>query len=106
MSYLSRSIWIDQLKDWTITDCSVRDQNIIYLCLRKNLPESQASRMWDHDIETRQAAIYLDTPNDPYAARTLVGYNKPRHATTMARSVCLAGGGISLTNSSTPATCR
>lgn len=76
--YLKKEIWDDVIKGWLITDCAVRDKNIICLCLRQNLPDEVASRLFDHDIQTILMAIYLDTPDDQYGARTLVGYSKPK----------------------------
>ena len=78
MIYLREETWRKYIQNWFITDCAVRDRNIIYLCLREDIPNEKASLMWDHDILTRQFALYLDTPDQQYSARTLIGYNKPR----------------------------
>ena len=61
MIYLREETWRKYIQNWFITDCAVRDRNIIYLCLREDIPNEKASLMWDHDILTRQFALYLDT---------------------------------------------
>lgn len=76
--YLNKNLWQQYIKNWHITDCAVRDRNIIYLCLREDIPDEKASLMWDHDISTRLMVLYLDTPDDPYGEQTLNGFNKPR----------------------------
>ena len=83
-TYLSKELWTRYIKGWSCIDCAVRDRNIIYLGLRKDLPESETSRMWDHDILTRQMAIYLDTPDEPFGLKGLSGYNKPRLGISLA----------------------
>ncbi len=75
--YLTEANWRELVQGWIITDCSVRDKNVICLCLRQDLPHESVSRMWDHDIHTTLLAIYLDTPNDQFGARTFTGYNRP-----------------------------
>ena len=78
MTYLNRDFWTEHLRGWLLTDVSVRDRNIVYLCARQDVPDDQASKMWDHDILTKQMALYLDTPAEALDTRTLTGYNKPR----------------------------
>ena len=78
MSYLNKALWISVVEGWIITDCAVREKNILQLCLRKNLPHEEALQLLDHDIQTKSLSIYLDTPNDPYGLSTMTGYNKPR----------------------------
>ncbi len=78
LAYFKEENWKKMIHGWIITDCSIRDKDVICLCMRQDLPDDVASRMFDHDIQTRLLAIYLDTPDDQYGARTLVGFNKPR----------------------------
>ena len=78
MTFIKKDVWTDKLEGWAITDVAVRDHNILYLCLREEVPHEQAARMWDHDIGTKFFAIYLDTPEDPYGSLIFTGYNKPR----------------------------
>lgn len=78
MNFIKKDVWREKIKGWTITDVAVRDRNIIYLCLREEVPQEQAARTWDHDIGTKFFAIYLDTPEDPFGSLIFTGYNKPR----------------------------
>lgn len=78
VAYLKEENWRKHFKGYSIVDCAVRDRNIVYFCMRQDLPPETESLMWDHDIRTKQFALYLDTPDDQYGARTLEGYNKPR----------------------------
>jgi hypothetical protein len=79
-SILDNAGWKQRLKDWTITDCAIRDKNIIYLLARKNIPHEEASLSWDHDIPTRLVAIYLDekNPEKNHGVSEVTGFNKPR----------------------------
>ena len=76
--YISREIWQEHIQGWRITDCAVRDRNIVYLCMRLDLPHETASDMWDHDIQTTIGVVYLDTPEKPFGRRILTGYNRPK----------------------------
>jgi hypothetical protein len=78
MTYISHKVWSENLRGMLITDCSVRDRNIIYLCLRQNLPHEKALQLLDHDIQTTLLAIFLDTPDDQFGGAYLTGFNKPR----------------------------
>jgi hypothetical protein len=78
MAYVNKKVWNENLNGMLITDCAVRDGNILYLCLRENLPHEKALQLLDHDIKTTLLAIFLDTPNDQYGGAYLTGYNKPR----------------------------
>lgn len=64
MPFLSKEIHDEHLKGYVITDCAVRDHNIVYFCLRKNVSEAGASMMWDHDIETLFLALFLSEDAD------------------------------------------
>ncbi len=77
MAYLNKDIWRQHIDGYWNTDCAVRDRNIVHLCLREKVPAETASRIQDHDRQTRQLAIYLDTPDDPFGAKTLTGYSRP-----------------------------
>jgi hypothetical protein len=78
MSYVNKKVWDENLNGMLITDCAVRDRNILYLCLRENLPHEKALLLLDHDIKTTLLAIFLDTPNNQYGGAYLTGYNMPR----------------------------
>lgn len=109
MTYLSKKIWAETVDGFTITDCAVRTQSVLALCLRKKVDADAATTMWDHDIESRVLVVNLasDGADDKsYACRYLTGYNKPRvgiatvplHQTLLvARNndgqVCVMGGG-------------
>ncbi len=109
MTYLSKKIWAETIDGFTITDCAVRTQFVLALCLRRNVDPAAASSMWDHDIETRVLVVNLASDgaqDQSYACRYLTGYNKPRvgvataplHQTLLvARNndgqVCVMGGG-------------
>ncbi len=80
-TYIGKRIWDECLSGFAITDCAVRSASTIALCLRKNVEHEQASRMWDHDIETRLFLAHLDSDgksDDSFGCRFLTGYNKPR----------------------------
>ena len=76
--YLKQEIWEKSVAGWLITDCAVRDKNIVYLCLRKDIPEEEASRLFDHDIPSKLFGIYLHLPDNQYGAQQLESFNKPR----------------------------
>ena len=76
--YLKQETWHSEVDGWLITDCAVRDKNIIYLCLRKNIPEGEASRLFDHDLPSKLLGVYLHLPDNQFGAQDLEGFNKPR----------------------------
>ncbi|MES2261510.1 MAG: hypothetical protein V4724_23575 [Pseudomonadota bacterium] len=79
LAYLLKDIWQKEFSGWLITDCAVRSKTVIYICLRKDVPEEQASRMFDHDIHTEMFVLSLAEPQGTRSGvRTLTGYNKPR----------------------------
>jgi hypothetical protein len=81
MSYLNKDVWSKTAQGFVFTDCAVRSKDVACFCLRKNLPNEEASLMWDHDIETRLLQILLAPPPDvdiPVGCRFLTGYNKPK----------------------------
>ncbi len=75
--FLNENVWRSQVKGWLITDCVVRNLEMIYLCMRQNLPDEIASRLFDHDIHTKFIALYLDAPDRPFTSLELEGYSKP-----------------------------
>jgi hypothetical protein len=77
---LNNAGWKERLRGWVITDCAIRDKNIVYLLARKNVPQEEASLDWDHDIPTRLVAIYLDekNPDKNHGVSEVTGFNKPR----------------------------
>ena len=77
--YLDKSVWLENIKGWHIVDCAVRESTIVYLCLRKDIPDEKASEMWDHDISTEFFIMNLAKPGTSYGARELIGYNRPRN---------------------------
>ncbi|MEY0596034.1 hypothetical protein AB7309_22380 [Providencia manganoxydans] len=65
MIYITKEHWNKHIQDYIFTGCAIRDKNIVYFCLRKDIPYEEASRLWDSEIPTLFLCIYLDTPNDP-----------------------------------------
>ncbi|EHM39677.1 hypothetical protein HMPREF0454_03750, partial [Hafnia alvei ATCC 51873] len=78
MSYISKEIWLERFQGWLITGCAVRNDHVVYLCVRQNIPDEKASSLWDSQIPTRLVALFLDDHNEPYGHRQLVGWNKPK----------------------------
>jgi hypothetical protein len=81
--YLSKEVWAAEIKGWSITGCTVRSRSFLYLCLRQDVPDEQASKMWDHDILTKLFVLNLEKPGTTFGSRTLEGYNKPRIGVAM-----------------------
>lgn len=76
--FVPKELWTEGLKDWLITDCSVRSHNIVYIIARQKVSAEKASLMWDHDILTRFCAIYTDNnPEQSLGWQELDGFNKP-----------------------------
>ncbi|MEQ5635381.1 hypothetical protein AB7315_20555 [Providencia manganoxydans] len=75
MIYITKEHWNKHIKDYIFTGCAIRDKNIVYFCLRKDLPYEEASRLWDSEIPTMFLCIYLDTPNDPIDYAKWVGFD-------------------------------
>lgn len=78
MIYLDKKVWQENIKGWHIVDCAVREQTLVYLCLRENVPHEKASLMWDHDILSQLFVLNLAKPGTSFGSRKLTGYNKPR----------------------------
>lgn len=77
MAYIKEDYWKKEFKNWLITGCSIRDKNIIYLCLRKSIPYDAASKLWDNEIPSKLISIYLDTPETPIGSTYLEGFDSP-----------------------------
>ncbi len=78
MSYISKNTWQERFEGWLFTGCAVRNNHILYLCVRKDIPDEQASSLWDSQIPSQLIAVFLDDPQDPYAYNELFGFNKPK----------------------------
>ena len=52
--------------------------DLIYLCLRENIPHEKASEMWDHDIPAQIFGLYLHLPDTPFGSQELDGFNRAR----------------------------
>ncbi|MEX9913062.1 hypothetical protein [Providencia huaxiensis] len=78
MTYIKESDWKVRLKGWIITGCAIRDKNIVYICLRKDIPYEQARNLWNSEIPSRLLAIYLDTPQTPTGSLSITGFDNPK----------------------------
>lgn len=76
-TYINKELWQKIFSGWTITGCAIRDKNIIYCCLREDLPYEQVRDMWESEIPARLVALYLDTPDDPYGWKGLSNFSQP-----------------------------
>ncbi|WP_273802606.1 hypothetical protein [Proteus vulgaris] len=77
MAYVKKDYWDKEFKTWLITGCAIRDKNIIYLCLRKDIPYDEASKLWDNEIPSKLISIYLDTPETSIGSTYLKGFDSP-----------------------------
>lgn len=78
MSYILKEKWLEKFQGWLITGCAVRNNYIVYLCVRQDIPDEKASSLWDSQIPTRLVALFLDDLNEPYAHTELFGFNRPK----------------------------
>ncbi|CAB3697030.1 hypothetical protein LMG3458_02441 [Achromobacter deleyi] len=78
MAYISKDVWAERFKGWLITGCAVRNNHILYLCARQDIPEERASSMWDSEIPSRLVALFLDDLQEPYAHQEFSRFNKPK----------------------------
>ncbi|WP_139146231.1 hypothetical protein [Hafnia sp. HMSC23F03] len=78
MSYILKEKWLEKFQGWLITGCAVRNNYIVYLCVRQDIPDEKASSLWDSQIHTRLVALFLDDLNEPYAHTELFGFNRPK----------------------------
>lgn len=73
-----KHIWSKHFKNWSITDCAIRDKNLIYFCLRERVDSEKASLMWDHDIKSKIFSLNISQAiGDKFGATDLSGFNKP-----------------------------
>jgi len=77
MVYLDKNVWREHIKGWHIVDCAVRERTIVYLCLRKNIPQKKAMSMWDNEIPSQIFVLDLEGPGTEFGLRSLEGYHKP-----------------------------
>jgi len=79
-AFISKEAWFEGMYGWHITDCAVRDENIIYLVTRQDISEEQGSgEFWDHDIFTRLVVICLDeNPKGELGYQELEGFSYSR----------------------------
>ncbi|WP_175218372.1 hypothetical protein [Achromobacter deleyi] len=78
MAYVSEALWSERLKGWIFTGCAVRNRGFYYLCARKDIPDEEASSLWDSEIPTRQVLLNLTNPAKACGFRELFGFNKPK----------------------------
>ncbi|BEC37330.1 hypothetical protein KS553_004383 [Escherichia coli] len=78
MTLINENIWRERFKGWIVTECAIRNSNILYFCVRKELSAKRLSSMWDSEIPTRIVAIYLHKPENPYGHAGVKGFNNPR----------------------------
>ncbi|MFC0178883.1 hypothetical protein [Thorsellia kenyensis] len=78
-SFVTESDWKKIFKDYLIVDCSVRDKNIHYFALRKDLPAEEASLLYDSEIQSVLLAVYLHRdPFDGISYDKLSGFSFPK----------------------------
>lgn len=78
--FLHEEAWRRSFEGHVIVDCAVRDRNILYLVLRRSIPEDQVSLTWDHDVPTRFVALFLHVEElrGRWAHQGLDGFRRPR----------------------------
>jgi len=77
-TFVPKNLWGEGLKGWLLSDCAVRNKDIVYFIARQDIPQEEASTMWDHDIHTRLYAMSIDVdPNECIGWQELDGFNKP-----------------------------
>jgi hypothetical protein len=75
---LRKQDWQEAIGGFEITDISVRDRNILYLCARKAMSYDEASHLSDSQIPSRIIGIYLDDePGDNYGFQEIGGMSLP-----------------------------
>jgi hypothetical protein len=57
--HIDKKSWAHLFKGWLITDCAIRSEEFLALCLRKKVSANDASEIWDSDIPTRLIFIKL-----------------------------------------------
>jgi hypothetical protein len=83
--FLHEDAWTKTFRGWDIVDVAVRSRNVVYVALRKCIPCDEAGAIWDHDIPSRLAVLYLDEcePDERWSHQGLTGFSFTR---------CAAGG--------------
>ncbi|MEZ4302596.1 MAG: hypothetical protein R3B70_47140 [Polyangiaceae bacterium] len=77
--FLHEPAWRQSFEGWVIVDCAVRSRDIVYLVLRQDLPHEEASAMWDFEIPTRFAGLYLaeEDLNERWSHQGLADFRRP-----------------------------
>nr|MBG2744389.1 hypothetical protein [Proteus mirabilis] len=70
--------WAKYIKGYIFTGCAIRDKNIVYFCLRKDIPYEKARNLWNSEIPSMLLAIYLDTPVTPTGYVSITGFDNPK----------------------------
>ncbi|MEX9788292.1 hypothetical protein AB7X21_07415 [Providencia rettgeri] len=78
MSYVTKEHWAKYIKGYIFTGCAIRDKNIVYFCLRKDVPYEKARNLWNSEIPSQLLCIYLDTPDDPIDYIRFEGFDSPK----------------------------
>lgn len=78
--FLHEEAWRKSFEGFSITDVAVRDRYIVYLVLRQELPKEQEGKLFDHDIRTRFAGLYLNDkkPGESWFHQGLDGFRRPK----------------------------
>ncbi|MEY0909072.1 hypothetical protein AB7180_20065 [Providencia rettgeri] len=53
MSYVTKEHWAKYIKGYIFTGCAIRDKNIVYFCLRKDVPYEKARNLWNSEIPSQ-----------------------------------------------------
>ncbi|WP_127958464.1 hypothetical protein [Serratia microhaemolytica] len=60
MTYISKSSYKKYFSGWVVTSCVVKSNQLISLCLRKEISSKKASSLSDDEIPTRLLTIQID----------------------------------------------
>jgi hypothetical protein len=79
-AFIGEEAWRETFEGYNIVDCAIRDRDVIYLLLRQALPEEQANSLWDFEIPTRLAVLFLQKtePKSRRGHQGLADFRKPR----------------------------
>lgn len=79
LPFIHEDAWRATFEGYVIVDCAVRDRNIVYLVLRKSLPQDEASLKFDSEIPTRFVALFLgqNEPGKRWAHQGLADFRRP-----------------------------
>ncbi|EPJ7147567.1 hypothetical protein RG054_001964 [Proteus mirabilis] len=78
MEYITNKHWAKYIKGYIFTGCAIRNKNIVYFCLRKDIPYEKARNLWNSEIPSMLLAIYLDTPVTPTGHASITGFDNPK----------------------------